>query len=163
MATAVALPSGLRNRIAAVARRVRRLRFLRGLSLLVLLLTLGFGAALVADFFLDLSSPVRIGIFSAWAGLGLIVFVLGCWRRSRRRLDDDALAAVIEEKYPDLGERLTSTVELAGAGDDYHGSPELIDHLMRDTETRARGFNFRPAVSSRSALADGRRHCPYSF
>ena len=140
MATAVALPTGLRNRIAAVARRVRRLRFLRGLSLLVLLLTVGFGAALAADFFLDLSSPVRIGIFGAWAGLGLIVFVFGLLAPMSRRLDDDALAAVIEEKYPDLGERLTSTVELAGAGDDYHGSPRFIDHLMRDTETRALRF-----------------------
>jgi hypothetical protein len=151
MATAVALPSSLRNRIAAVAHRVRRLRFLRGLSLLILILTLGFGAALLADFFLDLSSLVRIGIFSAWAGVGLIVFLFGLLLPLGRRLDDDALAAVVEEKYPDLGERLTSAVELAGAGDEFHGSPELIDHLMRDTEARARVLNFLPAVSSRSA------------
>jgi hypothetical protein len=151
MATAVALPPGLRNRIAAVAHRVRWLRFLRGLSLLVLLLTVGFGAALVADFFLDLSSPMRVGIFCAWAGLGLIVFLFGLLLPLGRRLDHDALAAVIEEKYPDLGERLTSAVELAGAGDDYHGSPELIDNLMRDTDARARVLNFLPAVSSRSA------------
>ena len=82
MATAVALPPGLRNRIAAVAHRVRRLRFLRGLSLLTLILTLGFGAALLADFFLDLSSPVRIGVFGAWAGVGLIVFSSDCCCRS---------------------------------------------------------------------------------
>ncbi len=151
MATAIALPPGLRTRIAAVAHRVRRLRFQRGLSLLTLLLTLGFGAALLADFFLDLPSPVRIGIFGAWASLGLIAFVFGLLLPLGRRLDDDALAAVIEEKYPDLGERLTSAVELAGAGDDYHGSPELIDNLMRDTEARARVLNFLPAVSSRSA------------
>ncbi len=142
MATAVALPPGLRSRIAAVAHRVRRLRFLRGLSLLVLLLTFGFGAALLADFFLDLSSPVRIGIFGAWAGLGLIVFVFGLLLPLGRRLDNDALAAVIEEKHPDLGERLTSAVELAGAGDEYHGSPELIDKLMRDTEARGSRSQF---------------------
>ncbi len=151
MATAVALPPGLRNRIAAVAHRVRRVRFLRGLSLLTLILTLGFGAALLADFFLDLSSPVRIGVFGVWAGLGLIVFIFGLLAPLGRRLDHDALAAVVEEKYPDLGERLTSAVELAGGGDDYHGSPELIDRLMRDTEARVRTLNFLPAVSSRSA------------
>ena len=151
MATAVVLPTSLRNRIAAVAHRVRRLRFLRGLSLLTLILTLGFGAALLTDFFLELSTPVRIGIFGAWAALGLIVFVFGLMLPLGRRLDHDALAAVIEERYPDLGERLTSAVELAGAGDDFHGSPELIDNLMRDTEARARIHNFLPAVSGRSA------------
>ena len=71
MAT-VALPPDLRNRIAAVAHRVRRLRFLRGLGLLCVILALGFGAALLADYFFDLPSAVRIGVLapgaaSAWS------------------------------------------------------------------------------------------------
>ena len=72
MAT-VALPSDLRNRIAAVANRVRWLRFLRGLCLLTQVLALGFGAALLADvlsvqlFSFDLPAAVRFGLLGAWA------------------------------------------------------------------------------------------------
>ncbi len=150
MAT-VALPPDLRNRIAAVAHRVRRLRFLRGLGLLCVVLALGFGAALLADYFLDLSSAVRVGVVCAWGGLGLVVFFAGLVLPLMRRFDAAALAAVIEEKYPDLGERLTTSVELADGNDDFHGAPELIADLMRDTEARTRGLNFRPAVSAKSA------------
>ena len=150
MAT-VALPPDLRNRIAAVAHRVRRLRFLRGLGLLCVILALGFGAALLADYFLDLPSAVRVGVLCAWGGLGLVVFFVGLVLPMMRRFDAAALAAVVEEKYPDLGERLTTSVELADADDDLHGAPELIADLMRDTEARTRGLNFLPSVSSKSA------------
>ena len=54
-----------------------------------------------------------------------------------RRFDAAALAAVIEEKYPDLGERHTTSVELADGDDDFHGAPELIADLMRDTKARS--------------------------
>lgn len=150
MAT-VALPPDLRNRIAAVAHRVRRLRFLRGLGLLCVILALGFGAALLADYFFDLPSAVRIGVLCAWGGLGLVVFFAGLVLPMMRRFDAAALAAVVEEKYPDLGERLTTSVELADGNDDFHGAPELIADLMRDTEARTRGLNFLPSVSSKSA------------
>ena len=38
----------------------------------------------------------------------------------QRSLDPAALAALIEEKYPELGERLTSSVELSATPDAYH-------------------------------------------
>ncbi|MGH7171864.1 MAG: hypothetical protein ACRELG_16435, partial [Gemmataceae bacterium] len=68
-----------------------------------------------------------------------------------RRIDTEALAAVIEEKYPDLGERLTSAVELAGTSEDGHGSPLLIALLLEETAARSEGLDFRPAVPSRRA------------
>jgi hypothetical protein len=150
MAT-VALPPDLRNRIAAVAHRVRRLRVLRGLALLTLILAVGFGAALLADYFLDLPSAVRIGVLAAWAGLGLAVALFGLLLPLTRRLDAADIAAAVEEQYPDLGERLTTSVELADAADEYHGAPELIAGVVRDTDARTRRLNFLRAVSGKTA------------
>jgi hypothetical protein len=146
-----ALPPLLRVRLAAVARRVRLLRLARGLSLLALTLALAGGAALLADFFLDLPGVARQAALSAWVGLGTACLLLGLALPLCRRLDPADLAAVIEEKYPELGERLTSTVGLAGRRDGGHGSPALITLLVQDTEQRSRRLNFLPAISSRSA------------
>jgi hypothetical protein len=89
---------------------------------------------LLADYLLDLPASVRETALVAWLGLGA-----------------EALAAVIEEKYPELGERLTSTVELAGDADTYHGSPALIALLMSDTETRTHRLDFLRAFPLRAA------------
>ncbi len=157
MATVLALPSDLRHRIAAVAFRVRWLRFLRGLCLLSLVLTLGFGAALLADVLcvqllsFDLPNAVRIGVLAAWGTIGLGVLLFGLVLPLTRRLDDAAVAAAVEDKYPELAERLTTSVELADRGDEFHGAPQLIEGLIRDTEQRTRRLNFLPAVSPRAA------------
>src|SRR5438477_646920 len=59
MSTTVALPASLRGQLAAVARRVRRLRAARGLALTVLTLALGAAAALLADYLFDLPARAR--------------------------------------------------------------------------------------------------------
>jgi hypothetical protein len=157
MAAVVALPSDLRNRIAAVARRVLWLRFWRGLSLLTLILALAFGAGLLADvlcqrvFSFDLPNAVRIGVLAAWGGIGLLVFAVGLVLPLIRRFDAAAVAALVEEKYPELAERLTTSVELAGRRDEFHGAPELIEQVIRDADACSLGLNFLPAVSPRAA------------
>src|SRR5262245_59308632 len=114
MSMTVQLPPTLQERLARVARRVRLLRALRGLSLLVLALTLVGGAALLVDLALGMNLPAGFrGIaFAVWAGIGITLGVAGLLRPLTRPLDPADLAAVIEEKYPELGERLTSSVEL---------------------------------------------------
>ena len=66
------------------------------------------------------------------------------------------LAALIEERYPELGERLTSAVELAGDTDNRHGSPTLIAVLMKETEVRTRRLDFVQAIDVRVAPASNR-------
>ncbi len=71
MSATVQLPSALQERIAAVARRVRVMRGLRGVSLLVLVLNVIAGAALLADYLLDgaLPSSVRGAALTVWLGM----------------------------------------------------------------------------------------------
>lgn len=148
MTTTVTLPPAMRQRIAAVARRARLLRAVRGLSLCVLVLALTGGAAALADYFLDLPAATRQIVFSSWAGLGLVTLLGAVVVPLCRRLRPAALAALIEEKYPNLGERLTSAVELADAGQ-VHGSPVLAALLIEDTQERTRPLDFRQAVPAR--------------
>ena len=59
MATVAALPTTVRAKLTTLAWRIRRLRAVRGLGLLVLVLSLTGGAALAVDFKLDLTNLVR--------------------------------------------------------------------------------------------------------
>ena len=90
--------------------------------------------------------PWRLG------GLGLIVFVAGLLaplspparrrRPGRRRRGEISRPRRTAHVRRRTGRRATTTSTVA---------PELIAHLMRDTETRTRGLNFLPAVSGRPA------------
>src|SRR5947208_7312467 len=103
MSTTISLPPALRNRIAGLGRRVRLLRTVRGVSLLVLVAALTAGAALLADFWLDLPALARQVWFSAWLSLTLCTLLLGLVGPLFRRLEPVALAATVEEAYPELG------------------------------------------------------------
>ncbi len=149
MATVAALPPTLRAKIDAVARHVRLLRAVRGLSALVLVLALTGGLALLADAAFELPWAMRAALLSVWSGLALSLTLFGLVVPLCRRLDPETIAAVVEEKYPDLAERLTSTVELSGDTDACHGSAAFIALLIGETETRTSRLDFLRAVPAR--------------
>jgi hypothetical protein len=151
MSRPVTLPPPLRSAFASLAARARLLLALRGTGVLLFALSITAGAALAADFFLDLPPRVRQGVFVAWAGLALFLLWKHICRPVLRRLDNAALAAAVEQTYPALGERLTSAVELDGKDDPRHGAPAFVALLIADTEKAARRLNFLPAVPSRPA------------
>jgi hypothetical protein len=151
MSTTMRLPRTLRGRLDALARRVRLLRAVRGVGLVFLVLVLTAGVALLADSWLVLPAGIRQVLFCVWLGLGLATLFRALIRPLRQRLDPAALAAAVEEKYPDLGERLTTVVELADEPGDDHGSPVLLGLLMRETEARADRLAFQPVASARRA------------
>ncbi len=152
MSTTVQLPSTLQSRIASVARRVRLFRTIRGISLLVLALSLIAGAALLADFLLDGALPASVrGVnLALWLGIAGALALAGLVLPLLRPLAAADLAAVIEEKYPQLGERLTTSIELCENPGTGNGSPALIELLVRETEARTNPLDFRSAISARS-------------
>jgi hypothetical protein len=152
MSAILTLPAPLHTRLAALQRRIRLLRAVRGCAWLVLGLGFSAAAALFADSWLDLSPLTRQILFAMWLGEGLGLLLFGIVVPLGRRIDAAALAAVIEEKYPDFSERLTSAVELAGTAEEGHGSPLLIGLLLEETAERSRNVDFRPAVPARRAV-----------
>jgi hypothetical protein len=77
-------------------------------------------------------------LLAGWLVLGVAVAVRGLLRPLCQPLCPEALAALIEEKYPDLGERLLSAVELADRADRYQGSATLVALLLNETDARTR-------------------------
>jgi hypothetical protein len=89
---------------------------------------------------------MRGSLLAVWVGLGLGVIFFGLARPLFRRFDSAALAGLIETRYPELLERLTSTVELSGPVDVHHGSRQFIDFLVKETEKQSGHLDFGQAV-----------------
>jgi hypothetical protein len=152
MSTMTALPHGLRHRILALARRIRLLRALRGASLLLVVLVLTASAAFISDYCLGLPVAMRFVCLVAWTVVGAALTFLALFLPLCRPLSPQALAGLIEERHPELGERLTSAVELAGNPGKHHGSPALVALLIEETETHTGRLNFLDAAPAGSAL-----------
>jgi hypothetical protein len=150
MSTVVALPPTLREKLAGLTRRIRLLRAVRGASLLLLVLLLLGGGVVLADHFLALPPLALRAALATVLGGGLLAALVGLVIPLCRRLDPEALAAVIENHYPELGERLTTTVELADGTDSFHGSRQLIALLIQETDAQTSPLDFTRAFSGRT-------------
>jgi hypothetical protein len=142
------LPPRLRERLDALALRVRRLRRLRGASLLVLALAGCAALAVLADLALALPGVVRVLDLALWIALGTVVAFVSLIRPLRRQLAPADLAAVVERQYPELQERLTSSVELASSDSPPTG---LVARLLSETDEYTQALDFDAAVPSRPA------------
>lgn len=150
MATIAALPSSLRQKLSAVARTMIRIRVVRSSSWLVLVLAASAGMIFALDAWLKFPMAFRIAGLIGWivVAIGMAIHMV---RALRRCPNVPALAALIESEYPNLAERLSTSVELADVADDQHGSRTLIDLLIRETDLRARQLNFLQATPERGA------------
>jgi hypothetical protein len=142
MAATATLPPNLTLKLEELAAHVRRLRRLRGLSVLLLTVALGTALAVGVDLLFDLSGPVRALLLLGWLAACGTVAWFGLLRPARNEVDIRDLAATIEDQYPRLHERLTTSIELAEAADDYHGSRNLVQLLIRETDLKTRALDF---------------------
>src|SRR5947209_1416715 len=151
MTTPRGLPQALRAKLTALTRHIRLLRTVRGLCLLTLAAVVLLGGLFLADHFLLLPPVALRGALLGALGLTALAALFGLVIPLCRRHDPEALAALIEQRYPELGERLTTTVELVGNRDAWHGSRALIELLIEETERRAHPLDFTRAFPARSA------------
>ncbi len=152
MFSTIALPASLRVRLSAIRWRIRLLRTVSGFALLVIVLGLLAAAAMLVDYFVDLPDLLRRVLFATWLGIGIAwllwrVLVPLFWR-----IEAAALAAVIEQKYPDLGERLSTAVELANASSVGNGSPLLISLVIEEAAAQSEALDFRSAAHASQAV-----------
>lgn len=151
MSSVAVLPSTVRDKLTAAARRVRLLRAVRGLSVLTFSLILVAAVVMVADAYLGLPTLLRQVLLASWCGVGVGIGLFGVLLPLCRHIDASALAALIEERHPDLGERLTSSVELSGDLRGANGAPALIALLLDETDKRTGPLDFVQAIPARQA------------
>lgn len=155
MSTIPGLPLSLETRLTFLDRRLRSRSLFRGACWLFLALSLGAGLAMAADAWVELPRFTRGFLLGIWAAGGIGLIGVGLLPHILRRKDATALAALVESRYPELHERLTTTVELSGPSDLYHGSDRFIQLLARETEKQIKPLDLLQAapVKRTGALA----------
>lgn len=145
--------TALTTRFDALATRIRRLALLRGLGRLIFLGAILCGLGLLADWVWILPQSVRLG----WLAVTGIALSYTLWtavlRPVLRNFTMAELAAIVESEYPELGERLTSAVELTNPNipEADKGSALMREYLEAETLRSTEHLDFRKSVPSDQA------------
>ena len=97
------------------------------------------------------------GCRGVWVLAGAALVVRCVLLPAARRMGGVALAASVERAFPELGERLTSSVSLTAADDPYGhlGSPALKEAVVDQATRQALGLRFSQAYPSTAARRRG--------
>ena len=147
------VPAVVQQELNGLRVHLRRTEALRGFGRL---LVLGAGllfAALAADFLLDLEAATRAWLLAGQGLLCLTAGFLGIVRPFLRKIPDEDVAALAERKFPELGERLTSLIELSDEQlpESERGSALMREMLVRETVRKVDRTDLPEAVNSSRA------------
>ncbi len=142
------MPESLIAKLDAARKRRRSLQTASGAAVtLGVLLTLA-----VISFYHDrlviLTSAGRLSWLIILLSAPLVAIALRIVIPLRRPMPDAEVATEVERRYPVLGERLLTTIELAGAGASPGISMQITGALARETEIVAGPLDFGQAISS---------------
>lgn len=154
MAFQYVLPHTVTAQLDSLRRRVRRVAFLRGCGLF---LTISCGlliSILLTDFLLDLQSASRLIAFPGFCFAETVLAGFLLIRPLVIPLKDAEIATLAEERFPELGERVSSLVELSDPEipESEKGSPLMRDLLEEETVQELARCDFNEAVSARPAI-----------
>ena len=161
MAFQYVLPHAVTSQLASLRRRIRRVAFLRGCGLF---LTLSCGlliGTLLIDFLLGLEPASRLAGFVVFCVVEVVLSGFLLVRPLVIRLTDPEVASLAEERFPELGERVSSLVELADpdVSENEKGSPLMRDLFEEETLEALALCDFNEAVSAQPAV----RRLSYGF
>ena len=146
-------PNELQHKLRALRGHLRRLILLAGASRVVLVVAAVLAASLMLDWMVKLETPGRAVLLAA-AGV-LTLYAL--WRflvvPLRVRLGDEELAIALERRFPELQDRLISTVQFARAPDTGPLSQAMVAQLQRDTLSQTQPLEFQAVATARPTAA----------
>jgi len=153
----VLLPEELWDKLWALEIRVKRLNLLRGAGITAIVAATVIAIGLIVDWRWELSLWMRIALpLAAFTTIASTLWwvVLRPWYQEFSPAD---LAALIEQQHPELGERLTSTIELHDPDipAEHKGSQLMRDLLTRQTIRAVEHLEFRDTVDATRPLRIG--------
>ncbi|MEW5767494.1 MAG: DUF4175 family protein [bacterium] len=145
------------QKLKQMRRHLHGITILNRITLTLAVLLGIFLTGLLLDKFLPLPAGLRV-VWLGLALLGAVVFLTELTLRLLIGQNDETIALLIERHYPEVSDRLISSIQLAKEGSSLY-SLELIRALLKDTEERLAGLKLSQVVSkkglARSSLTAG--------
>jgi hypothetical protein len=146
----------LRQRLAALRRRLRFVATVRGSGLLLTVLLATAVAAGLLDWRWHLPDLVRAVVLAGMLVGGIIVAYRYLFRPLCAPSDDLSLALRIEEEYPLLNDSLASTVQFLERGTRTESSSAVLEReAVKRALARASGCDFAKVVNKRGFVWSG--------
>ncbi|MGJ8695227.1 MAG: hypothetical protein ACSHYF_02845 [Verrucomicrobiaceae bacterium] len=140
--------SRISRQLAVLRRRIRRVQFARGMVRFGSVVLGGLLLIAALDFiFAPLVTAIRVLLFFLWLavmGWGLWSYLL---RPLRRIISDVQLARWLEIRHPEVQERISTSLELAGSHEGI--SEELLAELSSEAATDLSGLDPEVEVTTR--------------
>ncbi|HEY0984652.1 hypothetical protein [Schlesneria sp.] len=114
-AVAPGIPTQIEQQLLGLDKQLRDAAFIRGVSRLIVGMALYLVGVVVLDAWLGLSGTIRGVLLGGWVVLAVVLIWRGVLRPMWAPVSFASLAAVVEQQFPELRERLTSLVELRGS------------------------------------------------
>jgi hypothetical protein len=146
------VPEALQAKLRKLRGGLRALITLEGLARLLVIL----GLLVVLTFLFDWATPLpailRLILTLFCAAILAVTFWRALVLPLAGRMTDDQVAIAAERRFPDLNDRLISSVQLARLGPDegFFNSPEMVEALVRETEREVGQRAFRGVFSASS-------------
>lgn len=145
------MPEVLMQQFDRLRSRIRAVSAVGGLGLMFSLVAGFIGLSLLADVLLDLPLGLRVGMLFGtitFAVLGSLYWVI---RPVTKQVQETELAAFVEHQFPQLNERLLSSVELRDDAE-LSASPMMKSWLLQETVSLSRKVDFSDAVDASRAI-----------
>jgi DNA segregation ATPase FtsK/SpoIIIE-like protein len=141
-------------RLKQVRARIRRMQALRGLMLISATLLLGLLVAMAIDLvFAPVPQAVRLAVFVAW--LVVLVWMLKVgFGPMFRRIDLVRIARWLEQRHPEMDERLSTALELSN---NESVSPDLMEALVEAADRDVGTLDPRVEVAPGAGVRRWRR------
>jgi hypothetical protein len=150
----VSIPEELALKLSQLETHIRQLAFLRGAGVVVLVLATGLVAGFTIDLQWDVGSAARLGMLASYG----ICCAYAVWRYliwpALQPLSPAELAVAVEQAYPELGDRLTSTIELNDPDlpEQFKGSALMREMLTRQALHSTQELDFTESISPYRAV-----------
>src|SRR5271165_2372918 len=147
----------LRSRIAALGGQVRRLIVFHGLCWVVAGVLPLLILACLADWLFHLDVFVRLALLLSVSGLLIWIVHSRVIRPLVVRFADLDIALRIEQRWPGLQDRLTSTIQFQRyrPDDERYGSAALREATIKQAIEETRSIDFREAIAYRPIIRAG--------
>jgi hypothetical protein len=148
------LPPEILDKLQAMSRRVNRILWIRGLLVTTAVALLSALLVMAADATIVLLHPSARWLLT---GLAVAAVLAAAWYAIalplRNRMTPRRMARVLETRYPEMQERITSAIELLGQGGDAaaQGSAQLLALLAQGALSDVRGVKARREFAGRTA------------
>ncbi|RMD92411.1 MAG: hypothetical protein D6813_05935, partial [Calditrichaeota bacterium] len=142
------------NKIQYLYRRWKKIVIIRGLAFTILSLVSLLAVAYILDSFVPLTLTWRIILLAGTVILPVIIFfkflVIPLFRAPSKK----QIARHVEDKYPELEDRLVSAVELGEQPSERY-SPVLLSKLLEDANFRIEPLNLPATIEGKGAFLWG--------